>query len=223
LWWIDSFGGYSAHGFGGQYIFVLPRLDMVIVFTAGLPDPLFPVPNQLVRSYVIPAAQATGPLTSKAPAFQSLQSRIQAIQQGDPSPLPLPKIAEEISGKTFRIKEEPHVGWFDAVTLTFTGDGTYQNESLWPGSQKFIITGSLNQVFHLNQTIFPGPPAVELLLPLRGHWQDDVTFVEQYMQNLNTDIDLITQKYTFAGDTVTIDASSSMGLFSGQVIGERIK
>jgi len=223
LWWIDSFGGYSAHGFGGQYIFVLPRLDMVIVFTAGLPDPLFPVPNQLVRSYVIPAAQATGPLTSKAPAFQSLQSRILSIQQGDPSPLPLPKIAEEISGKTFRIKEEPHVGWFDAVTLTFTGDGTYQNESLWPGSQKFIITGSLNQVFHLNQTIFPGPPAVELLLPLRGHWQDDVTFVEQYMQNLNTDIDLITQKYTFAGDTVTIDASSSMGLFSGQVIGERIK
>ncbi len=32
-WWIDSFGGYSAHGFGGQYIFVLPKLDMVVVFT----------------------------------------------------------------------------------------------------------------------------------------------------------------------------------------------
>jgi hypothetical protein len=86
-----------------------------------------------------------------------------------------------------------------------------------------MITGSLNQVFHLNQTKFPGPPALELLLPLRGHWQDDVTFVEQYMQNLNTDIDLITQKYTFAGDTVTIDASSSMGLFSGRVIGERVR
>ena len=80
----------------------------------------------------------------------------------------LPKIAEEISGKTFRIIQKPYVGWLDAVTLTFAGDGTYQNETLWPGNQKFILTGSLNQVFHLNQTIFPGPPAVELLLPFRG-------------------------------------------------------
>ena len=43
-WWIDSFGGYSAHGFGGQYIFVLPKLDMVVVFTGGTCRSRFPSP-----------------------------------------------------------------------------------------------------------------------------------------------------------------------------------
>ena len=42
LWWIDLFGGYSAHGFGGQFIYVLPGLDMLVVFTGGLPDCSFP-------------------------------------------------------------------------------------------------------------------------------------------------------------------------------------
>jgi len=224
LWWIDSFGGYSAHGFGGQYIFVLPSQDMVIVFTGGLSDPLFPTPNQLVKSYLIPAVQAPVPLKPNAQAFQSLQGRIRTIQQGEQFIPPLPKIAQEISGKTFRTIPEPHVGWWDAVTLTFTDGGTYRNESQWPGNQTFVITGSLNQVFHLNQVRFPVPPAQDLLLPLRGHWQDEETFVEEYMQNLNADdIDLVTQKYTFAGDRVTIEASSSMGLFSGRIIGERVK
>jgi CubicO group peptidase (beta-lactamase class C family) len=54
LWWIDSWEGYSAHGFGGQNVFVLPAQDMVVVFTSGLPDPIFPAPNQLVKSYLLP-------------------------------------------------------------------------------------------------------------------------------------------------------------------------
>ncbi len=223
LWWIDSFGGYSAHGFGGQYIFVLPRLDMVVVFTGGLSDPLFPTPNQLVKAYLIPAARATSPLMPNAQAFQSLQSRIQSIQQGEPPPLALPKIAGEISGKTFRITQAPPVGWFDAVALTFKDTGTFDCETLWPGNQKLVLTGSLNQVFHQNPVTFPGPPAQNLLLALRGHWQDDATFIAEYVQDLNTDIDLVTQKFTFVGNQVTIEASSSMGLFSGRVVGESVE
>ncbi len=61
-WWLDAFGGYSAHGFGGQYIFVLPKLDMVIVFTSGLPDSQFPAPKQLVQTYLLPAAQLANAL-----------------------------------------------------------------------------------------------------------------------------------------------------------------
>lgn len=43
LWWVNSFGGYSAHGFGGQYLFLIPEKDLVVVFTGGLPNSLFPV------------------------------------------------------------------------------------------------------------------------------------------------------------------------------------
>jgi hypothetical protein len=57
---------------------------------------------------------------------------------------------------------------------------------------------------------------------LRGYWQDEVTFIEEYMQDLNTSIDLITEKFTFDGDQVTIEYSSSMGLFSGQATAELV-
>jgi CubicO group peptidase (beta-lactamase class C family) len=224
LWWIDSFGGYSAHGFGGQYIFVLPPLDMVVVFTGGLPGSLFPVPNQLFRSYLLPAAQSSEPLEPNEEAYQSLANRIQTIEQGVPSNAPLPEIAQAISGKTFRILQEPHMGWFDTVALTFTEAGTYQNESLWPGEQSFVVIGSLDeQAFHLNQVTFPFPTPQDVLFALRGHWQDDTTFIEEYVANLNTDIDLATVKYTFTGDKVTLEVSSKMELFSGQAIAEMDK
>ena len=223
LWWIDSFGGYSAHGFGGQYIFVIPPLDMAVVFTSGLPDSLFPVPNQLVRTYLLPAAQTSEPLKPNPDTNQLLANRIQAIQLGEQSSAPLPEVAQAISGKTFRVLQEPHVGWFDTVTLTFTDTGTYQNESGWPGDQTFQVTGSLKQDFHLNQVTFPFPTPQDVLFVLRGHWQDDTTFIEEYVSNLSADIDLATLKYTFADDKVTLEASSKMGLVSGQTIAEMIR
>jgi CubicO group peptidase (beta-lactamase class C family) len=223
MWWIDSFGGYSAHGFGGQYIFVLPSLDMVVVFTSGLPESLFPMPNQLVRNYLIPAAKEAGPLTPHSQAPQWLADRIQMIEQGEPSDSVLPEIARRISGKTFRTTQTPLVGMYVAFTLTFTGQGTYQNEIQFPGGQTILVTGSLNQAFHLNQVRFAGPPAQDLLIPLRGYWQDEVTFVEDYIQNLNMDIDLMTNKYTFEGDKVIVETSSCMSDNSFQMIWELVK
>ncbi|RMH62576.1 MAG: class C beta-lactamase-related serine hydrolase [Bacteroidetes bacterium] len=41
FWWIRRFGGYEswfAWGYGGQYVFVLPALDLVVVCTASLND-----------------------------------------------------------------------------------------------------------------------------------------------------------------------------------------
>jgi CubicO group peptidase (beta-lactamase class C family) len=62
LWWVDeAWGGFSAHGAGGQYLFVVPRLDLVAVFTADLPARDFPVPWDLFRRWVLPAAGAGMP------------------------------------------------------------------------------------------------------------------------------------------------------------------
>ncbi len=58
---------------------------------------------------------------------------------------------------------------------------------------------------------------------MRGHWQDDATFITEYIEDLNTEIDGKTQKFTFAGDRVTIDVSSSMDGLVGQAVGELVK
>jgi CubicO group peptidase (beta-lactamase class C family) len=54
LWWMNGFEGYSAHGAGGQYIFVIPGLDLVAVFTAGFDEKTFTTPYTLMRTLIIP-------------------------------------------------------------------------------------------------------------------------------------------------------------------------
>jgi CubicO group peptidase (beta-lactamase class C family) len=57
LWWVDEqWGGYSAHGAGGQFVFVVPRLDLVVVFTSALSFEDFPFPWDMMKDYVLPAA-----------------------------------------------------------------------------------------------------------------------------------------------------------------------
>jgi CubicO group peptidase (beta-lactamase class C family) len=56
-WWVDDGGYYMALGYEGQFIYVVPEKDMVVVFTSELNDSGFFVPEILLREYIIPAAE----------------------------------------------------------------------------------------------------------------------------------------------------------------------
>ena len=55
LWWIHGDGFYAAHGYKGQFIYLAPEQDLVVVVTANLSDEDFVQPQQLIRDYLIPA------------------------------------------------------------------------------------------------------------------------------------------------------------------------
>jgi CubicO group peptidase (beta-lactamase class C family) len=55
-WWVDDDGYYMAVGYAGQFIYVLPDEDMVVVFTSDLEESDFYVPYTLLNEYIIPAA-----------------------------------------------------------------------------------------------------------------------------------------------------------------------
>jgi hypothetical protein len=196
----------------------------VAVFTGGLPDPIFPAPHQLVASYLLPAARATGPLPANLPALRALTDQIQAIEHPQQLRAPLPDIAQRISGKTFQMTPSaPIEAWFQAITFTFESGNTYQSESQWPGDQRVVVNGGLNNTFQYNPLKFAGlQPTEDIVVALRGHWQDDHTFVEEYIRDLNSDINLITQKSTFAGNRITVELTSSMQPFILQAMGEMI-
>jgi hypothetical protein len=61
-WWTDSAGYYIAVGYGGQFIYVVPHKNMVVVFTSDLPGGRFHIPGTLLKKYIIPAAASSGPL-----------------------------------------------------------------------------------------------------------------------------------------------------------------
>jgi CubicO group peptidase (beta-lactamase class C family) len=64
-WWVDDSGYYMALGYAGQFIFVMPELDMVVAFTSDLNEADFYVPQELLTDYVMPAARSSGPLPEK--------------------------------------------------------------------------------------------------------------------------------------------------------------
>jgi len=65
LWWIEEFGGLRTHfawGYGGQFLFIVPSLDLVVVMTSSLsnrPDGVQDHSGRLMRFFdrvVVPAA-----------------------------------------------------------------------------------------------------------------------------------------------------------------------
>jgi CubicO group peptidase (beta-lactamase class C family) len=55
-WWIHpDLGAYAAHGYLNQHIYVIPNLDMVVVFTAHSSG--FN-PSYLLSEYILPSARA---------------------------------------------------------------------------------------------------------------------------------------------------------------------
>lgn len=79
FWWRNAFGGYSAHGAGGQYIFVVPELGLVAVFTSTLDDANFPVPYRLMEQYVVPACKSKEPLPQNPDAVRKLEDAIKTF------------------------------------------------------------------------------------------------------------------------------------------------
>lgn len=208
-WWIDSFGGYSAHGYGGQYIFVLPKLDMVVVFTGGLSDLNFPAPKQLVKTFLVPAAQSAQPLAANPQRDDELAKEITNIQNAEKPEMPLPEIAKQISGKTYRLVGIPPAGWPTEITLTFSGGDTYTTSSRTADGEMLTVTGGLKNVFHMNTL---GPEG-KTLMPFRGYWRDERTFVEEQNLDLSADIQFYTVIYVFEDNKVSVSVDSSMGNF----------
>jgi len=73
-WYIHSFGFHSL-GARGQYIFVIPKQELVVVFTSNLPRFQIVIPIDLVKSYVIPAVIASRPLLENEEAIATLKSK----------------------------------------------------------------------------------------------------------------------------------------------------
>lgn len=58
LWWVTTVEGHAAYfaaGFGGQFIYVVPDFDLVVVMTGNADLPEFPQHLDIVRLFLLPA------------------------------------------------------------------------------------------------------------------------------------------------------------------------
>jgi CubicO group peptidase (beta-lactamase class C family) len=220
LWWMNDFGGYSSHGFGGQYLFVIPDLDLIIVFTSGLEDPLFPTPKELVEAYLLPAVRSPEPITPNPQAFRALKAIVEKLGHPEPEPVaPFPEIAKQISGKTFQITQDGSGGQlFKTISFTFMGNDVCTAETLWSDGRSDVLQGGLDNVFRMNDFEVNQRP---VKAAFKGSWQDDHTFVA-YVKDMSQ-VDTAIHTYTFEGKKLSIDINSSMNFYSFQSIGEMVE
>jgi len=78
-WWVDDSGIYMALGYGGQFVFVVPEKDMVVVFMSDLSERDFYIPQVLLDDYIIPAAVSSEPIRNDPEAESSLRLRIEDL------------------------------------------------------------------------------------------------------------------------------------------------
>ncbi|EPJ52169.1 MAG: hypothetical protein OFPI_15130 [Osedax symbiont Rs2] len=74
-WYVQPFG-FNSLGYKGQYIFVLPALNIVVVVTANLDQQQFVAPIQLVKDFVVPAAILEGKLVHKLQVQRQLTRQL---------------------------------------------------------------------------------------------------------------------------------------------------
>jgi CubicO group peptidase (beta-lactamase class C family) len=80
-WWIDDDGFYMALGYAGQFIYVVPELDMVVVFTSDLPEDEFYTPQTLLEEAIIPAAVSQAPLPDNPEGVVLMESLVTELQE----------------------------------------------------------------------------------------------------------------------------------------------
>ena len=107
LWFLRDY--YIAHGRGGQAIYVVPDEYLVVVATGRGPDP--PTTRGLIPNYILPAIKSTKSLPENPEGVARMHSLIQQVAQPlmrYPQPVPeLPAIAEQVSGKTYVLEDNP--------------------------------------------------------------------------------------------------------------------
>lgn len=181
-WWIHSFGAYAARGYAGQRIFVLPHLDLVVVFTSGLGWlDMGRAPDELLVSYIIPAALSGSPLPANPAGAARLQALSRAAAQPPPAqPVPpLPEIARQISGQAYRLEENLY--GFEKFSLSFSDRAA--SLTLTAGGRTLRLPIGLDGRFRTTE-LAPGLGALYGAAGLRGAWRDEQTFV-LHLQLLN--------------------------------------
>ena len=78
-WWINEDGYYMALGYRGQFIYVIPELDLVVVMVSDEDRGNFDSPGALLKKYLIPAVVSDDPLPENPEAVAEMENYVMAL------------------------------------------------------------------------------------------------------------------------------------------------
>ena len=203
LWWLyPAQGYYSAMGMGGQQIHIVPKLNLVVVFTGALNPNAEDYLDHLLNDYIMPSVKANSALPANPGAAARLESRMQKLKPSRQAVPPLPEMALRVSGRAYTL-DSNSLGWHQVSLVFRQGDDTAY----------FTVDGSgqvavgLDNVFRVTEIPGLGPTA------MRGQWENADTFVLEATSVGNPVESRL--EFTFAEDAVNVTLKDMV--FGGQV------
>lgn len=211
MWWINRFGGYSALGYGGQFIFILPELELVVVITGGLfKDGGTFYPGEIMEKFILPSVKSNFALEPDRTRPELLKEALKRIIEIPPAkPIPaLPKTAIKISGRQYLFDNscEPLLFWFDN-----TSECKVENFN----GCDFKV--GLDDVYRKTDCGNSGSLPDHNHAALKGRWLDDRTFQIIY-RNLEECIVTKTNFY-FENNDVKVTTQSNLGDETNHFVG----
>jgi CubicO group peptidase (beta-lactamase class C family) len=191
-WWLapDLQGVYRAEGRNGQYIYMLPDWNMLLVTTGGGFD---------IGEIAEPILEILGEMEETLPANPAGVARLEeatvaAAQPPAASPMaPLPDVARAVSGQTYVF--EPNLLGMERAIFDFVDGSPEATGHLEAaGNQTIALSIGLDGVYRFRFD------DVGRLVGARGSWTDPQTFVMEY--NSVTANDQSVLQFRFQGDRV---------------------
>jgi hypothetical protein len=200
-WWMNSFGGYSARGYGGQYIFVLPDYNIVAVFTGALQGGSFFLPEDLVGSFIIPSVNTKESIKKNTDSSVQLENLLKNIQESPkPEKVPeLPPMVKNISGKLIKMENG------DEIYLAFPNG---MNAEFRHGPSSNITIG-LDNVYRISDAGRYWPLPDHNIVASKGFWEDEKTFIIKLL-SLH-EMDELTYTLSFEKNHVNLVFESRQG------------
>ena len=174
LWWGLPFGGWAASGGRGQVIMVLPKQDIVIVFSGDIDEDLHAglelddVTFGLAGKYIVKVA-ADKPLPDNPVGRKSLAAAMESFKKGDQVvAFPAPQITQKVSGKVFHLETNR----FGIRTISL--ECTDSKDCWWEETgdrgvspkMRFSISGAYQRRMNGAWPVL-----------VRGHWSDENTLI----------------------------------------------
>jgi CubicO group peptidase (beta-lactamase class C family) len=213
FWAIPNKRIYAAQGHHGQYVIVMPALDIVVVITGTRDHSI-----EKWVGYIADCVKSDAPLPANPTAVSLLSSRVQYAATERPSSVgDVPPIAKVISGKVYYFADNSLQLKSISVNLSDPNPSyEYQVKTGRSTAPLARFTGpiSVDGVFRL------GLPTSQGISAAKGAWIDENTFVG-HIQTLGND-DAREVILTFEGTGVDLsveDADGSMTLLHGETKG----
>jgi len=166
-WWVDE-DMFMMQGHGGQFVYVVPAHDLVVVFTGALQQQRFFTPRSLLSNH-IEVAVAEQVLPANPAAAARLDSLVRVLSSGRSVPLvPAPELAQSVSGRTFEFATN-RMG-LRQLSLHFSPGSTEAELEFAVGPAEASLMIGLDGVFRIGELYGQR-------WACRGRWANNDTFI----------------------------------------------